>query len=135
MTENFYTIYTPDRRTYGGELTAFDFEGHHTLGTMATKIIKAETISIDQNGLFMWLDASDKENGNNSTELTNRVGSEVLTLNNFKFDGTDGWTGKTLKFTKSAANYATIPLPSSLMKLVPFAVVTGANFTFVSTPL
>ena len=42
MTENFYTIYTPDRRTYGGELTTFDFEGHHTLETMANKIIKAE---------------------------------------------------------------------------------------------
>lgn len=41
MTEKFYTLYTPDHRTYGGELTAFDFEGHHTMETMTNKIMSA----------------------------------------------------------------------------------------------
>lgn len=43
MPEEFYrtgrTIV--DHRTYGGEITAFDFDGHHTLEAMATKIIRS----------------------------------------------------------------------------------------------
>lgn len=27
-----------NHNTYGGEITLFDFEGHHTLSSMATKI-------------------------------------------------------------------------------------------------
>ena len=27
-----------NHRTYGGELTSFDFEGHHTITSMASKI-------------------------------------------------------------------------------------------------
>jgi hypothetical protein len=33
--------YTPDHRTYGGELTQFDFEGHHTMATMSKSILKS----------------------------------------------------------------------------------------------
>ena len=32
-----------DHRTYGGELTLSDFEGHHTLSSMAQKIQSAES--------------------------------------------------------------------------------------------
>lgn len=40
MTENFYRTgrYKPDHTTYAGELTQFDFEGHHTMATMAQRI-------------------------------------------------------------------------------------------------
>jgi len=37
---NKYGIYKVDRRTFGGEITLFDFEGHHTMTTMANKIMK-----------------------------------------------------------------------------------------------
>lgn len=37
---NRYGIYEVDHRTYGGELTLFDFEGHHTMATMTNKIMK-----------------------------------------------------------------------------------------------
>lgn len=37
---NRYGIYEIDHRTFGGELTLFDFEGHHTMTTMANKIMK-----------------------------------------------------------------------------------------------
>lgn len=36
-TNNLYNI---DHRTYGGEITLFDFEGHHTLSSMAEKIAR-----------------------------------------------------------------------------------------------
>lgn len=39
-TTNKYGIYEVDHRTFGGELTLFDFEGHHTMATMANKIIR-----------------------------------------------------------------------------------------------
>lgn len=39
-TTNRYGIYEVDHRTFGGELTLFDFEGHHTMTTMANKIMK-----------------------------------------------------------------------------------------------
>lgn len=41
MTENFYRTYTPDYRTYAGELTVFDFGGKHTIETMTYKIMDA----------------------------------------------------------------------------------------------
>lgn len=43
MTETFYNnkIYKSDHTTYGGEITLFDFEGHHTMKTMSDKITKA----------------------------------------------------------------------------------------------
>lgn len=37
---NKYGIYKVDHRTFGGVLTSFDFEGHHTMATMANKIMK-----------------------------------------------------------------------------------------------
>lgn len=39
-TINRYGIYEVDHRTFGGELTLFDFEGHHTMATMANKIMR-----------------------------------------------------------------------------------------------
>lgn len=30
--------YHADHKTYGGELTSFDFEGHHTIASMTCKI-------------------------------------------------------------------------------------------------
>lgn len=39
-TTNRYGIYEVDHRTFGGELTLFDFEGHHTMKTMANKIMR-----------------------------------------------------------------------------------------------
>lgn len=30
--------YHVNHKTYGGELTSFDFEGHHTLASMTSKI-------------------------------------------------------------------------------------------------
>ncbi len=43
MTDTFrnYKIYKPDYTTYGGEVTLFDFEGHHTIKTMSEKITRA----------------------------------------------------------------------------------------------
>lgn len=43
MTNTFFTnkIYKPDHTTYGGEVTLFDFEGHHTMKTMSDKITRA----------------------------------------------------------------------------------------------
>lgn len=40
MTETFnrYGIYEVDHKTFGGEITPFDFDGHHTMSTMAKKI-------------------------------------------------------------------------------------------------
>lgn len=38
QTTNRYGIYKVDHRTYGGELTLFDFEGHNTMVSMASKI-------------------------------------------------------------------------------------------------
>lgn len=40
MTEVYNRIlnYKPDHSTYGGELSLFDFEGHHTMSSMARKI-------------------------------------------------------------------------------------------------
>lgn len=40
MTNEFYKtgIYKADHRTYGGELTQFDFEGRNTMVSMAGKI-------------------------------------------------------------------------------------------------
>ena len=42
MTETFYrTGRNPmNHCTFGGELTLFDFEGHHTMSTMAQKIMR-----------------------------------------------------------------------------------------------
>lgn len=37
---NRYGFYKVDHKTFGGELTLFDFEGHHTMTTMANKIMK-----------------------------------------------------------------------------------------------
>lgn len=39
-TTNRYGIYEVDHRTFGGELTLFDFEEHHTMTTMANKIMR-----------------------------------------------------------------------------------------------
>lgn len=41
MTETFYRTgsYKVDHTTYGGTLSSFDFEGHHTMATMAQRII------------------------------------------------------------------------------------------------
>lgn len=39
-TTNRYGIYEVDHRTFGGELTLFDFEGHQTMVTMANKIMR-----------------------------------------------------------------------------------------------
>lgn len=41
MTETFYRTgsYKVDHTTYGGALSSFDFEGHHTMTTMAQRII------------------------------------------------------------------------------------------------
>lgn len=39
-TINRYGIYEVDHRTFGGELTLFDFEGHQTMATMANKIMR-----------------------------------------------------------------------------------------------
>ena len=39
-TTNRYEVYKVDHRTFGGELTLFDFEGHHTMVTMANKIMR-----------------------------------------------------------------------------------------------
>lgn len=33
-------FYKADHTTYGGELSLFDFDGHHTMTTMASKLIK-----------------------------------------------------------------------------------------------
>lgn len=43
--ETYYRTgrYTVDHRTFGGELTLFDFEGHHTLASMAQKIARWES--------------------------------------------------------------------------------------------
>ncbi len=40
MQENFNKtkIYSQDHTTYGGKLSSFDFDGHHTMATMAKKI-------------------------------------------------------------------------------------------------
>lgn len=42
MTGKFYKAdnYRTDHITYGGELTLFDFDGKHTLKTMADKIMR-----------------------------------------------------------------------------------------------
>lgn len=45
MTETYYRTgfnYRPDHTRYGGSITLFDFEGHHTLSSMADKIASAE---------------------------------------------------------------------------------------------
>lgn len=41
MTETFYRTgsHKVDRTTYGGTLSSFDFDGHHTMATMAQRII------------------------------------------------------------------------------------------------
>lgn len=39
-TTNRYGIYKVDHKTFGVELTLFDFEGHHTMTTMANKIMR-----------------------------------------------------------------------------------------------
>ncbi len=39
MTEK-YTNYKIDHRTYGGEITPFDFDRHHTMSSMAIKVAK-----------------------------------------------------------------------------------------------
>lgn len=40
MPEEFYRTrnYKVDHSTFGGELTDFDFNGHHTIASMASKI-------------------------------------------------------------------------------------------------
>lgn len=46
MSETYYRTgfnYKPDHRTYGGDITLFDFEGHHTLASMSDKIRSAES--------------------------------------------------------------------------------------------
>lgn len=42
MTETFYkkNIYHINHSTYGGEITHFDIDGHHTMSSMAAKIMK-----------------------------------------------------------------------------------------------
>lgn len=45
---NRYEIYEADHRTFGGELTLFDFEGHHTITTMANKIMKDYAFDIQR---------------------------------------------------------------------------------------
>lgn len=38
QTRNYYTCNYADHSTFGGELNSFDFEGHHTMSSMAAKI-------------------------------------------------------------------------------------------------
>jgi hypothetical protein len=38
-----YENYKPDPRTYGGEITLFDFEGHATMTDIADKIRRSES--------------------------------------------------------------------------------------------
>jgi hypothetical protein len=46
MTEECKTgFYKPDHTKYSGELSLFDFEGHHTMGTMTQKIVSAENFN------------------------------------------------------------------------------------------
>ena len=45
---NKYGIYKVDHRTFGGELTLFDFEGHHTMVTMANKIMKDKAFDMQR---------------------------------------------------------------------------------------
>ena len=42
MPKEFYRTgrVSVDHRTYGGELTEFDFEGHHNMCTMAKRIVE-----------------------------------------------------------------------------------------------
>ncbi len=42
MTETFFRTskYQANHSTFGGELSSFDFDGHHTMTTMAKKIMK-----------------------------------------------------------------------------------------------
>lgn len=47
-TINRYGIYEVDHKTFGGELTLFDFEGHHTMTTMANKIMKDYAFDIQR---------------------------------------------------------------------------------------
>lgn len=47
-TTNRYGIYEVDHRTFGGELTLFDFEGHHTMVTMANKIMRDYTFDLQR---------------------------------------------------------------------------------------
>jgi hypothetical protein len=42
MIKDFYVPEKPYSNTYGIELDLYDFEGHHTLSSMADKIAKAE---------------------------------------------------------------------------------------------
>lgn len=37
-TRNYYTTRNYDHSTFGGEFNSFDFEGHHTMASMAAKI-------------------------------------------------------------------------------------------------
>lgn len=37
-TRNYYTRNYADHSTFGGELNSFDFEGHHTMSSMADRI-------------------------------------------------------------------------------------------------
>lgn len=40
MTKEFYrNRHNVDHITYGGEISLFDFEGHHTLQTMTNRIV------------------------------------------------------------------------------------------------
>lgn len=47
-TTNKYGIYEVDHRTFGGELTLFDFEGHYTMTTMTNKIIRDHTFDMQR---------------------------------------------------------------------------------------
>ena len=94
-----------------------------TVSTGTTqKVITAQTISIDQDNLVVWLDANDMDSSSNSTTLQSRVGEGVLTLNNFAFGGADGWTGSSLKFTKSGAQSASMPMPTGFVRNSPITI-------------
>lgn len=47
-TTNKFGINKADHRTFGGELTSFDFDGHHTMATMASKILKDYTFDMQR---------------------------------------------------------------------------------------
>ena len=94
-----------------------------TVSTGTTqKVIIAQTTSIDQDNLVVWLDANDMDSSSNTATLQSRVGDGVLTLDNFAFDGTDGWTGSSLKFTKSGAQFASMPMPTGFVRNSPITI-------------
>ncbi|MGL5965303.1 MAG: hypothetical protein ACRCZ2_13035, partial [Fusobacteriaceae bacterium] len=55
-------------------------------------------------GLIAWFDFADGKGTENT--LKSRVSDDVLTLNNFNYDESSGWTGKGLKFNSTSGTTA-----------------------------